>query len=431
MIAMYVFLLTACKGSGEGVVTDRPPNLILIMADDLGYETLEVNGSTVYSTPNLNALAAGGMRFTQAYATPLCTPSRVQLMTGRYNFRNYIGFGLLDPEEVTFAHLLKEAGYSTSIYGKWQLYGNPRQREMFGRSGALPDEAGFDEHVLWQVKTRPGSRFKDPYLDIMGADPQKIEGAFGPDVFADSLIGFISRHRNEPFLAYYPMVLTHDPFQPTPDHPDYAGFDPESQQLNDPAYFGANVAYMDKIVGRIIQALDDEGLREHTLVLFIGDNGTDRDVTSPYGDEQIRGNKGYTTKYGTHVPMIANWPGRITPGSINDHLIDFTDFLPTLMDAAGTTLPEGRIFDGLSFYDQLTGRADSVRSWIFCHYAPQWGNFQHRRYVQNETWKLYGDGSLFNVVDDPEELHPIDATSLADEEQALIHRFEAVLEEMQ
>ena len=265
----------------------------------------------------------------------------------------------------------------------------------------------------------------------MSHEVDTLMGAYGPDVFADSLIGFAKRHRDQPFFAYFPMVLTHDPFQPSPDHPEYASFDPETMSVNDAKYFGDNLTYMDGIVGRIADAMDDLGIRENTLIIFIGDNGTDRDVTSPYGDGEIRGNKGYPTKYGTHVPMIANWPGSIEPGQVNDNLIDFTDFLPTLMDLSNTSLPADDVFDGLSFRDQLLSEADSVRSWVFCHYAPIWGNFEHTRYVHNKEWKLYEDGRVFNVANDPMELNPIDRQSLSASADQLMAGFEEVLNRLQ
>ncbi|MEM8485663.1 MAG: sulfatase-like hydrolase/transferase [Bacteroidota bacterium] len=429
---MVLFCIAGCSGGEEfGDAAPVQPNIILIMADDLGYETLGVNGSTAYSTPNLDQLAETGMRFTAAYSTPLCTPSRVQLMTGKYNFRNYVGFGILDPEERTFGHMMQDAGYRTAIAGKWQLYGNRQQRQLFNRTGAKPAEAGFDAYYLWQIDERPPNRFKNPGLNLNSETVQHLDGAFGPDVFADSLIGFMAQNKDRPFFAYYPMVLTHDPFQPTPGHPDYPAFNPADSNLNDAAYFADNVAYMDKIVGRLVEALDDQGIREQTLVLFIGDNGTDRDVTSAYGDRQIRGDKGNPTKYGTHVPMIANWSGTIAEGAVNNNLIDFTDFLPTLADLAGVALPEGDTLDGLSFHKQLVAQADSVRSWVFCHYAPQWGRFEHVRYVHNHTWKLYEDGRVFNMMKDPRERRPVPRENLDANEVQLMQSFEEVLAQMQ
>ena len=424
-----LFLLIAIGFAAGCATQPQRPNIVLIMADDLGYETLGVNGSTSYQTPNLDALAEGGMRFTHAYATPLCTPSRVQLMTGKYNFRNYIGFGLLDPAERTFGHLLQDAGYRTAVVGKWQLYGNAHQQELAGgRTGSLPQQAGFDEHSLWQVTER-GPRFKDPHLDVADQATQTYPGEYGPDMFVDYIEAFLERPQDQPFFIYYPMVLTHDPFRPTPDHPAYDTLDPTG--VNDATYFADNVAYMDKMIGRIVGRLDSLGLRDNTLLLFTGDNGTDRDVTSRVGERRIRGDKGHPTRGGTHVPVIAYWPGGIDPGQVNDNLIDFTDVLPTLMDAARVEMPEDFVSDGLSFYPQLIGRADTVRAWVFCHYAPRWGRFAHRRFVHDKDWKLYEDGAFYHVATDLEEQHPVAEEALTEDVRRLKHRFQAVLEQMQ
>ena len=404
------------------------PNIILIMADDLGYETLGVNGSTAYTTPRLDALAETGMRFTHAYSTPLCTPSRVQIMTGKYNFRNYIGFGLLDPEERTFGHLLQDAGYRTAVVGKWQLYGNERQRELAGRGGTVPEDAGFDTYRLWQIKDR-GYRFKHATLDTFGEGLVTYDDQFGPDLFVDFIESFVSEPDDKPFFVYFPMALTHDPFRPTPNDASYDTLQVDG--VNDPAYFASNVAYMDNVIGRIVDHLDESGLRENTLILFTGDNGTDRKVTSPFGDTVIKGNKGHTNRYGTHVPFIVNWPGIVEPGQINDNLIDFTDVLPSLMDIAGAPVPDDFLTDGLSFYPQLTGTADSVRSWIFCHYAPRWGRFEPTRYAQTKTWKLYEDGALYHIAEDPAEVQPVDESALSAQDAATRDMLQGVMERLQ
>ncbi|MEX0359720.1 MAG: sulfatase-like hydrolase/transferase, partial [Allomuricauda sp.] len=301
-----IVLVWSCKSKSSNKNNNQSPNIILIMADDLGYETLGVYGINSYKTPNLDRLAAEGMRFDHCYSTPLCTPSRVQLMTGKYNFRNYIGFGLLDPKEKTFGHYMQEAGYKTLVAGKWQLLGNEHQQTLAGNKvGSLPENAGFDDFCLWQVDQR-GSRYKDPLLTIKGEGAKEFKGEFGPDVFVDYINAFMSKNKDNPFFVYYPMVLTHDPFVPTPDNQEFGGFDSQSK-INDPKYFDEMVGYMDKLVGRIVNATESLGIRENTLILFIGDNGTDRDVTSLINSEPLKGEKGYTTDAGTHVPFIANW----------------------------------------------------------------------------------------------------------------------------
>lgn len=416
-----LFLAAAC--------TERsPPNIVLIMADDLGYEGLSVNGGLSYDTPHLDSLAAGGMRFMRAFSTPLCTPSRVQLMTGKYNFRNYIGFGLLDPSELTFAHLLREAGYVTGVAGKWQLYGDARQRDLAGRGGATPQEAGFDEFALWQFKER-GRRYKSPTVHYIGQEPELFPDDYGPDLFADYIEVFFERHQDERFFLYFPMALPHDPFLPAPGHPDYASLDSTSAR-SDAKYFASMVNHMDHLIGRITGSLHRLGLDRRTLVLFTIDNGTHRSVTSRHATGMIRGKKAFPQAAGTHVPLIAYWPGTIPAGRVSRELIDFTDFLPTLVEAAGSRIPSNLTVDGLSFYDQLTGQPDSVRSWIYCHYDPRWGRFTPARWAQDHSWKLYGSGRFVNWSEDPNEVYALEDSMLSENARQVKSRLQAVLDRM-
>ena len=189
---------------------DARPNIVLILADDMGFECLNCYGGTSYRTPNLDALAAAGLKFNHCHAQPICTPTRVQIMTGLYNQRNYIRFGLLDPEATTFGHVLKQAGYKTCIVGKWQLEG--------GLTG--PNKLGFDEYCLWQLNRRP-PRYPNPGLEINGDQVNYTNGEYGPDIVSDYLCEFIERNQQGPFFAYYPMILPHFPFVPTPDSDDW------------------------------------------------------------------------------------------------------------------------------------------------------------------------------------------------------------------
>ncbi|WP_076547535.1 sulfatase-like hydrolase/transferase [Maribacter ulvicola] len=407
-------------------LSQEKPNIILIMADDLGYETLSVNGGSSYSTPNLDQLALGGMRFDQCYATPLCTPSRVQIMTGKYNNRNYIGFGLLDPSEKTFGHYLQDAGYENLVVGKWQLLGNSVQQKLAGnRAGTTPEKAGFDDYCLWQINTL-GSRYKDPTLSSKEGGVETHTGKYGPDIFVEKIFTFIEKNKNDPFFIYYPMVLAHDPFVPTPSNPEFLNFDAKSG-TNDPKYFGEMVAYMDHIVGKLVQKVDDMGIRENTLILFVGDNGTDRDVASRFKGSLVQGKKGYTTNAGTHVPLIANWPRKIAAGMVNKNLIDFTDFLPTLLQVANVKEKKSMALDGVSFYPQLLGDNSDIREWVFCHYDPNWGKFKPQSYVQNKKWKLYDNGDFFNLEQDKLEKNPIDISSVTREIDAIVDKFKNVL----
>ena len=194
------------------------PNIILIMADDQGYETIGANGGTSYKTPNIDRLAANGMRFENAYAHPLCTPSRVALMTGQYNFRNYTSFGELRLSEKTFGNMLRDAGYKTAIVGKWQLSEGDFQ---------APFHFGFQDYLLWHFGTRvngvqtpgaQGSRYWDPVFYHNGKLLPDTKGQFGPDVMADFVADYIQKHQGEPFFLYYPLVLPHDPWVKPPDY---------------------------------------------------------------------------------------------------------------------------------------------------------------------------------------------------------------------
>lgn len=406
----------------------KKPNVILIMADDLGYETLGTYGTVNNKTPELDRLAATGMKFNHCYSQPLCTPSRVQIMTGRYNFRNYKAFGILPKSEITFGHLLQEAGYATAVAGKWQLWGSNTKNPEDKGTGFLPDAAGFDAYCLWQVKKtkKLGERYADPYIDVNGDGGSTYENGYGPDVFTDFILDFIEAKRDEPFFVYYPMALTHDPFVPTPDSPEWDG----NRYAKRTKHFGDMVEYMDKVVGQIVAKLDELGLRDDTLVIFTGDNGTHNSIRTRMTDgRRIRGDKGQPTDGGTRVPLIANWPGVIAAGQVNDNLIDFSDFLPTLVELTGAKLPGDRVVDGRSFLRQLKGEAGEVRDWVFCHYDPRWGGREPARFARTQRWKLYGDGRFFDIENDVLEAEPLEVSGLADEVKGVYGMLQGVLDE--
>ena len=292
-IPALLLLLTSCALFGEARAAK--PNIVLIMADDMGYECLAVNGAEDYKTPVLDRRAAQGVRFEQCFANPLCTPSRVKLMTGQYNVRNYVKFGVLDRKQTTFAHQLKKAGYTTAIAGKWQL----------GREVDAPRHFGFDRSCLWQhtrPRTKPGttfdSRFPNPLLEIDGEEVDHTNGEYGPDVCADFICNFIETNREKPFLVYYPMILTHCPFDATPDSDDWDPKSPGSKTYKGPGgselqhkHFSDMVSYADKMVGKIVTKLDELGLRENTIVIFTGDNGTDKPIKTRWNGKAIAGAK--------------------------------------------------------------------------------------------------------------------------------------------
>ncbi len=398
----------------------QKPNILLIMADDVGVEAFSSYGGESYHTPHIDALADQGMRFSHCYSQPLCTPSRVKLLTGKSNLRNYVRFSILDRNERTFAHMAKEAGYATAIAGKWQLLGASHYGEWAGR-GATPDQAGFDTWCLWQVGEL-GSRYWNPQMEVDGKLLEPAQGRFGPDLSCQHLLEFAAEHRSDPFLAYFPMALVHSPFVHTPltRTEQTAEVDLGSKQER----FAEMMTYMDVVVGRLVSGLEALGLRERTLIVFIGDNGTSRGIQSVQGGQKITGAKAHPTDAGTHVPMIASWPGHIEPGSVCDDLVDFSDFMPTLAEAMGQSLPSGQACDGFSFLPQLLGQEGSPREFITIYSNPRPEDpAKNPRvcFARNKRFKLYDDGRLFDCVEDPLEERPL-AVEGGDDEQRRTHK---------
>ena len=396
------------------------PNIVLILIDDLGFEAIGSYGGASYETPNIDRLAAEGVRFTHAYAMPLCSPSRLKLMTGRYNSRNYTEWGVLPPDEVTFANVLQDAGYATFLAGKWQLSGFEQAwaPDCCKGQGQTPEEAGFDDYLVWHYHEK-GSRYADPLLWRRGEDGSIYEGEYGPDLFADSLLARIEEqvadHAGQPFLAYYAMALVHDPFVPTPDSADWSG----NRNARDSAYFPDMVAYADKLIGRMVAGLEDLGIRDDTLILLTADNGTPRQITSTMQNGAvIPGGKGTTIDYGVHVPFVASWPAAIESGRVSDALVDFADFLPSIVEAAGATLPADRVIDGRSFLPVLRGEANSARDWIFTDFRPRFMTIPEVTFVHDRRYKLYDDGRFFDFANDVQEQSPLAGEGMTEEEAA-------------
>ncbi len=395
---------------------DRP-NVVLFLVDDLGYEALGAYGGVSYETPALDRLAASGVRFTHAYATPLCAPSRLQLMTGRYTHRNYTEWGVLPKDEITFANLLRDAGYATYVAGKWQLWGHTLIWDPDGpccpRQGQTPTDAGFDEYLLWYLGAK-GGRYADPVLTGTGEEAETHEGAYGPDLLSDFVVDAIERQAAErpeqPFLVYYSMVLVHAPFAPTPDGPGWRG----DRHANDTTHFPAMVAYVDRIVGRVVATLEAQGIREETLVLLTGDNGTPLGIESALADgTRVPGEKSRPTDGGTRVPLLASWPGTIRAGRVSDALVDFTDFLPSLAEVTGAAVPEDRTIDGRSFVPVLTGAGEGAREWVFTDFRPRFPGVPEVTYIRDRRFKLYADGRFFDIETDVAEAMTLDVDALS------------------
>jgi len=412
--------------------------VLLILADDLGVEGLSCYGSASYRTPHLDALARGGARFDYCFSQPLCTPTRVQIMTGRYYFRNYTAFGELKKGERTFGHMMRAGGYRTAVAGKWQLDGAGK--------GQTPEEAGFDEYCLWNAQVGKAKTTRTRYADasLLHLDRRtgrpslhEYKGAYGPDVCAQYLMDFISNCVGEqrPFFAYYPMILTHAPFKPTPASAVWKNGNRHRQSKE---YFKDMVEYMDALVGRLLKHLDELGIRSNTLVIFTGDNGTPGGITTRMRDGRvIAAGKGLARDSGTHVPLIVNWPDRIAGGQARRELVDMSDFLPTIADATGAPMPDltddSWVIDGRSFLPPLLGRKGRPRSHVVVDYREarqdRFG-WPRARFVRDHRYKLYGfyerrdkktgaltvkTGHFYDTIKDPEEAQPLDLKRLSPE----------------
>jgi arylsulfatase A len=399
--------------------SDRP-NIIVLLVDDLGYECLGANGSLSFRTPVVDRLARDGMRFTNAYVQPNCTPTRVALMTGRLNLRNYVHFGVLESSQRTFGNLFRDAGYATAIVGKWQLGGSIKDD--------TPRHFGFDEHCLYHIRGVPKSRGKEgedhasryinPGLAINGQGRVFGDNAYAPDLCNDFAMDYIARHRDQPFFLYYPMMLTHAPFDPTPDSSDYPGKDGPKRTKEQ--HYQDMVSYNDKLIGKLVAKIDALGLTQRTLILFLGDNGTPGGFVARMADgEQVSASKGQTSRAGMHVPLVAYWPGKIAAGGVYPELVDGTDILPTICAAAGINVPKEWGLDGRSFLPQLRGEAGAPRPWIYSWFnplMPKWNQTVEMAFTKD--FKLYASGELYDWRADPEEEHPLDVAGLDDEAKA-------------
>ncbi len=401
-------LFINCKGQKQNIATK--PNVILIMADDIGFECLSINGSTSYKTPVLDSLARNGVNFTKAISQPLCTPSRVKIMTGKFNYRNYDYFTYLNPKEKTFGNLFQENGYKTAIVGKWQLNGIEHQLEGFD-DNTRPYHFGFDEYSLWQLtKVKSfGERFANPLIEQNGKALLKDENAYGPDIVSDYAVDFIKRNKDQAFFLYYPMLLVHSPFVPTPDSPEWQS--PEIRSKQDNRFFADMVTYMDKIIGEIVNTLKEEGIADNTLIMFVGDNGTKNTLVSQTREGPIRGAKGNTITHGNHVPMVAHWPKQIKNPKTYEGLINFSDFYATFSDILGVSHET----DGLSMMEVLSGKQTLNREIVTTYYDPMWSPSvtQYRNvFSQSDRYKLYKDGRFFDMKNDILETQPLNDEDL-------------------
>jgi arylsulfatase len=415
-ICYLLTLLTILVSCQKQQNPPTPPNIIYILADDLGYAELGCYGQEKIETPNIDALAAGGMRFTQHYSgAPVCAPSRCVLLTGKHlgnaqirgndewaergdvwNFEamaadpNLEGQRPLKPGTETIGTLLQKAGYKTGVVGKWGL-GAPLTE-------GIPNKQGFDfffgyncqrqAHTYFPVhlwknteKVMLNNKLVSPNIKLpKGADPYNPDSYsdfwltdYAPELMQKEVIQFIKENKNQPFFMYYASPIPHAPLQAPKRWVDYyeQKFGDEEPYQGERGYFpnlyphatyAAMVSYFDEQVGEIVATLKELGLYENTLIIFSSDNGptfnggTDSlwfDSAKPFKSEQGWG-KGNVNEGGMRVPMIAHWPGKIKPGAETDHISVFYDVLPTLSEIAG--IEPAETLDGISFLPILLGK---------------------------------------------------------------------------
>jgi arylsulfatase A len=448
----FLLLITSALLLFTGFANDRfeteehPPNIIIIHVDDLGWADLSVQGSTFYETPHIDGLASTGVRFTDAYASAsVCSPTRAALMTGRYPARvgitdwiraafqggeipedgqnpaEYEGGPdqpLLTPpnplwmehEEVTIADILKEAGYKNVHIGKWHL----------GGENWYPETQGFHINIGGADLGEPPSFFDPYYSERVGYIPTlepREEGEYLTDREAWEAVSFIEQHHDRPFFLHFANYAVHTPIQAKVELIERYENKPPTFQDN-PVYAGM-VHSVDEAVGAIVQKLKELGIYENTLIFFTSDNGgLDRqDATT---NDPFRSGKGYPYEGGIRVPFIASWPAVIEPARVSYEPVKSIDIFPTVLDAAGVSLPDHLVIDGVSIWDHLLsggeeslGRSDLM--WHFPHYR-QGRTITPYSIIRSGHWKLikWWEGpeyELYNLFDDIGE-----TKNLADED---------------
>lgn len=391
--AVLLPLLLSAAALAEGTAP-RPPNVVLILADDLGYAGIGVQGCRDIPTPHIDGVAAAGVRFTSGYVScPVCAPTRAGLLTGRYQQRFGFEFNPgprmraserfgLPLAEKTIAERLKERGYATGMVGKWH--------EGFAEA-MQPTRRGFDEFFGFLSGAHPylpGGRGRDP---ILRGTRAVEEPGYLTDAFTREAVAFIERHRGEPFFLYLPYNAVHAPLQAKPE--DLARFaslaDPKRQT------HAAMLAALDRGVGAVVAKLAEHGLLENTLLFFLSDNGGPTLQTSS-SNAPLRGTKGQVFEGGIRVPFLMQWKGRISGGRTCDAPVISLDILPTILAAAGA--PADPALDGADLLPYVAGaRAEAPHDALYWRYGDQWA-------IRRGDWKVACDGrsapALYNLKAD-------------------------------
>lgn len=367
----------------------RKPNIIFILADDLGYAEIGCYGSDQYKTPNIDKLARQGVRFTHGYSTPLCGPSRAALLTGRYAFRTGATnqdacSEVFTKAEKAIPFYLKPAGYVTTCIGKWGQLPND------------PSDFDFDDYlrffgsgVYW---SEPG---KKQNYRVNGTELILKEKEYMPDLMHKKMVNFLTTNKDRPFFAYYSLSHVHGEILPTPD-----------SKSTTTDYYEDNIVYMDKLVGQLRKELDRLKLSDNTILIFFSDNGTagGHADAATIGGRRLSGQKGSMLEGGSLEPLIVYWPGITPKGTVCDDLISSTDFLPTFADISGAELPKDIVLDGQSFKAQIQGKKGNPRTSLFVQLANNY-------WVRSKNWKLNQSGELFDMSQAPFEEIAIPADS--------------------
>jgi arylsulfatase A len=408
-LVLSAFLVLACMFGPRAVAAENAkPNIIFFLADDLGIDGISCYGADKHKSPNVDALAASGMRFTTCYAAPLCGPSRCLLMSGRYAFRTgglqnqswrAGGPGAKSADENPMAKLLKQGGYATCMTGKWR------------QVGELPGNWGFDEFITDQ--TASGWYWETKY-NKNGKEITLPAGTYSCDVYRDFALDFMRRNKDKPFFLYYASHLVHKPTLKTPDTP---------KAQADQDLYEQNIRYMDKELGALVAELEKLNLRQNTLIIFSGDNGTATGYPSPVHGRMVNGAKGSMLEGGSRVPFIASWPGVIKPGTTSDDIISFADPYATFAEIAGVKPPDGFKADGQSFLGALKGESHTPRKYAYVQLGAKW-------YVREPGYKMNERHELFDMSDAPfvEKLISVDADN--EQSKAARARLTAVLADL-
>lgn len=360
---VYTLLALAAMAMSAFAAAPEKPNIIFVLLDDLGKEWVGCYGAEGIETPNIDKLAASGMKFNNAYSMPQCTPSRACFMTGQYPFRSgwvnhwdapRWGVGYYDwNRNPSIARTMKSAGYATGVAGKWQL------NDFRVQPDAMV-EMGFDDYFMWtgyEAGNPPsGKRYWDPYIHSKDGS-RTYKGQFGPDLYNQFLLDFISNNKDKPFFFYYAMALPHSPLVHTPHEPDVKDkYDKHK----------AMVRYIDYLTGQLVDHLDKLGLREKTIIVFTTDNGTSGSLKNLLNGRSVKGGKTKTTENGVNAPFIVSCPGLVPAGTVSEALVDFSDMHATFADFAGVVPDKHYVYDGVSLKDVFAGKAkESARKWIF------------------------------------------------------------------